>query len=51
MERKEYIKPLLKVHEAEGSEIIAVSIIDGRNADDSNVLTKENDDWEHWEEE
>ena len=51
MKRKEYIMPLLNVNEAEGSEIIAVSIIEGGQADDSEVLTKENDDWELWEEE
>ena len=43
--------PLLSVNGAEGSEIIAVSIIDGGQADDSEVLTKENNDWEFWKEE
>ncbi|MBR1499038.1 MAG: hypothetical protein IJ615_05350 [Bacteroidaceae bacterium] len=48
---KKYIKPCIELLWAEGSEIIAVSIIDGGQADDSEVLTKENDDWELWEEE
>ena len=47
---KKYIKPSVELLQAESSEIIAVSIVSG-NADDSEVLTKENDDWETWEEE
>ena len=48
---KQYIKPQAESLQAECSEIIAVSLIDSSNADDSEVLTKENDDWETWEEE
>ncbi len=47
---KKYIKPSVELLQAESSEIIAISIVSG-NADDSEVLTKENDDWETWEEE
>lgn len=46
-----YIKPSIELLQAECSEIIAVSLIDSSNADDSEVLTKENVDWEMWEEE
>ena len=48
---KKYIKPSVELLQAECSEIIAVSLIDSSNADDSEVLTEENDDWEMWEEE
>lgn len=46
-----YIKPSIELLQAECSEIIAVSLIDSGNADDSEVLTKENVDWEMWEDE
>ena len=45
-----YIKPRIESHQAECTEIIAVSIIDGGTADDSEVLTKENNDWDIWDE-
>ena len=51
MEQKEYLKPEIELLRADSSEIIAVSIIDGGQADGSEVLTKENVDWELWEEE
>ena len=51
MRHKEYKTPFVKVDEAECSMMVAVSIIEGKNADpDSPVMTKENDDWNMWEE-
>lgn len=47
--QKIYIKPSIEILQAECTEIIAVSIIDGGTADDSEVLTKENNDWNIWE--
>lgn len=46
---KKYIKPGIEQLQAECVQIIAVSIIDGVQANDSEVLTKENNDWELWE--
>lgn len=46
---KKYIKPCIEQLKAECVQIIAVSIIDGVQANDSEVLTKENNDWELWE--
>ena len=43
-----YIKPIIKAEEAQATEIIAVSIIVGGTADDSEVLSKENNDWNIW---
>jgi hypothetical protein len=45
---KQYIKPSIESLQAECSEIIAVSIINGKTADDSEVLSKENPDWDMW---
>ena len=45
-----YIKPSIEILEAECVQVIAVSLIDGVNADDSEVMTKENNDWQIWEE-
>lgn len=51
MKRKDYKTPLIQENEAQCSLMVAVSIIDGKNADpDSPVLTKENNDWDIWEE-
>ena len=47
---KKYIKPSIELLQAECVQIIAVSLIDGTDANDSEVLTKENDDWQIWEE-
>ncbi|MBO7069626.1 MAG: hypothetical protein J6W52_13285 [Bacteroidaceae bacterium] len=49
--KKYYIKPIIEILEAECVEIIAVSIIEGAEADDSEVLSKENNQWLIWEEE
>ena len=46
-----YIKPSIESLQAECSEIIAVSIISGASADNSEVLSKENNDWDMWGEE
>ena len=45
---KKYIKPSIECLRAECSQIIAVSIIDGGSADDSEVMTKENNSWDIW---
>ena len=47
---KEYIKPSIEILEAECVQIVAVSVIDGVDADDSEVMTRENNDWQIWEE-
>ena len=46
---KKYNKPNIEILDADFVQVIAVSLIDGTNADDSEVLTKENDDWKIWE--
>ncbi|MCR5850449.1 MAG: hypothetical protein K6G92_07025 [Bacteroidaceae bacterium] len=46
--KKTYNKPCIEVLHAECEEIIAVSIIQGGTADDSEVLSKENADWDMW---
>ena len=46
---KNYIKPAIEQLHADYVQMIAVSIIDDGKADDSEVLTKENDDWQSWE--
>lgn len=46
---KQYNKPRMELLHAECTQIIAVSLQDGK-ADDSPVLTKENNDWDIWEE-
>ena len=47
---KKYIKPSIESLQAECSQIIAVSIIDGGSADNSEVMTKEDNGWDIWEE-
>ena len=47
---KKYIKPNIEQLQAECVQIVAVSVIDSVNADDSEVMTRENDDWRIWEE-
>ena len=46
---KEYIKPGIELLQTECTQIIAVSIIEGAKADDSEVLTRENPEWDIWE--
>ena len=43
-----YIKPTIKAEEAQATEMMAVSIIQGGTANDSEVVTKENTDWDIW---
>ena len=47
---KRYIKPSIESLRAECSQIIAVSIIDGGSAGNSEVMTKEDNSWVIWEE-
>lgn len=46
---KRYIKPHTILHHAECMQMMAVSIIDGKPANDSEVMTKEYNDWDIWE--
>ena len=46
---KKYIKPSIEHLQAECIQIIAVSIVEGAKANDSEVLSKEYNDWEIWE--
>ena len=48
--KKTYIKPSIESLHAECLQIMAISIIEGASADGSEVLTKENSDWDMWEE-
>lgn len=49
MKRRDYKTPLIQENEAQCSLMVAVSIIDGTDANpDKPVLTKENDDWDIW---
>ena len=48
--KKTYIKPGIEKLQAECVQIIAVSVIEGVDADNSEVLSKEDDDWQIWEE-
>lgn len=43
-----YLKPRTECLQAEVSELIAVSIINGENANNSGVLSKEDTDWDLW---
>lgn len=45
------MKPVIEQLQAECTQIIAISIIDGAKADNSEVLSKENTDWDIWEDE
>jgi len=47
---KQYIKPSMEQLRAVCSKMTAVSIIEGGKADDSEVLTKENNAWDIWNE-
>lgn len=46
-----YIKPSIKLHEAQAAKILAESlmIINDVHVDGSNALTKENNSWNIWE--
>jgi len=45
-----YIIPSIEILEAECVQVVAVSLMDGTDADDSEVMTRENKDWQIWEE-
>lgn len=49
--KKIYSTPVSLVSEAEVQNIMAVSIMDGNANPNSEVLTKENSDWNIWEDE
>ena len=52
MRQNIYIIPFMKINEAQCSMVVAVSVINGTDADPSNpVLTKENADWSIWDDE
>ncbi len=47
-----YIKPIIKISEAEAAQMLAESLtISDSTVDGSQALTKENNDWNIWEEE
>ena len=48
--KKIYTVPAMLVNEAEVQNMIAVSILDGTADPNKDVLTKENTDWNIWEE-
>lgn len=51
MRRKDYKTPLLQENEAQCSLILAVSVIEGKEANpDSPVLSRESANWDIWEE-
>ena len=51
MRRKDYKTPLLQEDEAQCSLMLAVSVIDDKEANpDSPVLSRENANWNVWEE-
>lgn len=47
---KQYIKPNMEMLHAEATQMMAVSLQDGYADPDKPVLTKENNDWDIWEE-
>ncbi|MBQ8454786.1 MAG: hypothetical protein IJ537_05545 [Bacteroidaceae bacterium] len=48
----EYIKPIIKISEAEAAQMLAESLaISDSTVDGSQALTKENNDWNIWDEE
>ncbi|MBP3712398.1 MAG: hypothetical protein IJ219_09170 [Bacteroidaceae bacterium] len=48
----EYIKPIIKISEAEAAQMLAESLaISDSTVDGSQALTKENNDWNIWGEE
>ena len=48
----EYIKPIIRISEAEAAQMLAESLaISDSTVDGSHALTKENNDWNIWGEE
>ena len=48
--KKIYLMPAIQVNEAQVVGMIAISLQDGNADPDKEVMTKENDDWNMWEE-
>ncbi len=48
--KKTYMMPALQVNEAEVQNIVAVSLQDGNADPNAEVLTKENNSWDIWNE-
>jgi hypothetical protein len=48
--KKTYMMPALQVNEAEVQNIVAVSLQDGNADPNAEVLTKENNNWDIWNE-
>ena len=48
--KKKYMMPALQVNEAEVQNIVAVSLQDGNADPNAEVLTKENNNWDIWNE-
>ncbi len=52
MKKKRFVAPSLFAVELQANNMMAVSLLGDRYADpDGEVLTKENDDWELWDDE
>lgn len=49
--KKTYIEPAIQANEAQALAMMAVSLQDGAADPSKDVLTKEDDDWELWDEE
>ena len=46
---KTYITPCLEIHQAAPTQVIAVSIIDGEADGSGEVLSKEDNSWQIWQ--
>ena len=49
--KKSYQKPVIQANETQAVTMMAISLQDGSADSSKDVLTKENDDWDVWEEE
>lgn len=47
---KQYLKPYMEILHAEAVEMMAISLQDGQADPDKPILSKENNDWDIWEE-
>lgn len=47
---KQYLKPYMEILHAETIEMMAISLQDGQADPDKPILSKENNDWDIWEE-
>ena len=48
--KKTYMMPAIQADEAQAANMMAVSLQDGKADPNTEVLTKEDDDWDIWEE-